>query len=168
MRNSKFLQEAADNCAKEHGFLCASYRGCSGEQLIYEPLCSNSENNPCIPTYILICKYDIEFLQGMEYGDTLDGIKKRDFSMGRSIYKALYQKFQAKNFECKDEESEEHSIVVSQLGPKKPWINKNILYDYLEIAHRLGMKVKLYPNKEKCIDNDGNWMYHVELRSLCV
>ena len=164
MRNNKKSQAIADNYAKEHGFLCASYRGCSGEALIYEPLCSNSENNPCVPTYILIRKNKKEFLQGMEYEDTLDGIKIRDFFKGRCLYKTLYQKFQAKNFECEDEESEEHSIVVSQLGPKKPWINKNILYDYLEIAQRLGMKATLYPNREECIDDDGYWMYHVELR----
>jgi len=78
----------------------------------------------------------------------------------------LYHKFQKKNFECDNEDSEEHSIVVSQLGPKKPWINKNILYDYLETAERLGMKVKLNPNREKSIDDEGDWMFHVELRNL--
>ena len=68
--------------------------------------------------------------------------------------------------ECDNEKSEEYSIVVSQLGPKKPWINKSILYDYLEIAERLGMKVELNPNMKESIDDEGNWMYHVELRNL--
>lgn len=163
MRNSKKSQALADICAKEHGFFCASYRGCSAAELIYEPLNSNSENNPCIPTYILICGNEAMYVQGMEYVDVLDDVKTRDFKEGRNIFNALYRKFQEKNFEC---DSEEHSVVVSQLGPKKPWINKEVLYDYLEVAERLGMKVELYPNRKESIDNDGNWMYHVELRNL--
>ena len=35
MRNSKKAQALADNCAKAHGFFCASYRGCSSEELVY-------------------------------------------------------------------------------------------------------------------------------------
>lgn len=168
MRNSKKSQALADICAKEHGFFCASYRGCSAEELVYVPLNSNSENNPSIPTYIFIRGNESEYVQGLEYVDVLDDVKTRDFKEGRNIFNALYRKFQEKKFECDNEESAEHSIVVSQLGPKKPWINKNILYDYLEIADRLGMKLELYPNKEKSIDDEGNWMYHVELRNLCV
>lgn len=166
MRNSKKSQALADNCAKAHGFLCASYRGCTEKELIYEPLCSNSENNPRIPIIILIREYKTEYIRGWECFPFLDGIRIRKFKKGRTIYNSLYHKFQKKNFECDNEDSEEHSIVVSQLGPKKPWINKNILYDYLETAERLGMKVKLNPNREKNIDDEGNWMFHVELRNL--
>lgn len=166
MRNSKKAQALADNCAKAHGFFCASYRGCSSEGLVYEPLSSNSENNPRIPTYIFICGNETEYVQGIEYVEVLDGIKIRYFKNGRRIYNTLYRKFQEKNFECDSEESEEHSIVVSQLGPKKPWINKYVLYDYLEIAERLGMKVMLNPNKEESIDEEGNWMYHAELKNI--
>jgi len=54
--------------------------------------------------------------------------------------------------------------VVSQLGPKKSWINKDVLYDYLEVAVRFGMKVELVPNKKRSIDDEGNWMYHIEMR----
>lgn len=164
MRNSKKEQALADNCAKAHGFICASYRGCSEEALVYVPLCGNSENNPCIPTYILVRGNEVEYVQGMEYIDVLDGVKIRDFKKGRKIYKTLYRKFQEKNFECDYEESDEHSIVISQLGPKKPWINKYVLYDYLEVAERLDLKVELNPNREECIDKDGNWMCHVELK----
>ena len=159
-------KEIADNCAKAHGFFCASYRGCSEEEMIYEPLCSNSENNPHVPSFVLITKEGVQYLHGMEYIDVLDGVRLREFRRGREIYNSLYRKFQEKNFDCEDNESEEHSVVVSQLGPKKPWINKEVLYDYLEVAERLGMKVKLYPNREESIDNEGNWMYHVELKNL--
>lgn len=134
MRNSKKAQALADKCAKEHGFFCASYRGCSAEELVYVPLNSSSENNPTIPTYILIRDNETEFVQGIEYVDVLDGVKIINFKNGHRIFNKLYRRFQEKNFECDNEESEEYSIVVSQLGPKKPWINKSILYDYLEIA----------------------------------
>ena len=160
MRNCKKSQALADNCAKAHGFICASYRGCLKEELIYVPMCSNSENTPRIPAYIFIRGSETEYVQGMEYVDFLDGVRIRDFKNGRKIYNTLYRKFQEKNFECDCVESEEHSIVVSQLGPKKPWINKYVLYDYLEIAERLGMKIELH---HKCIDNEGNWMCHVKL-----
>lgn len=166
MKHNSFTQSLADKCAKANGFFCASYRGCSAEELIYEPLNSNSENNLRIPTFILIRGNKTEYVQGMEYIDVLDGVKIRDFKEGRNIFNALYRKFQEKNFECDSEESEEHLVVVSQLGPKKPWINKEVLYDYLEVAERLGMKVELYPNREESIDNEGNWMYHVELKNL--
>ncbi|MBR6141320.1 MAG: hypothetical protein IKQ37_06120 [Bacteroidaceae bacterium] len=165
MRNSKKTQAIADNCAKAHGFFCASYRGCSEEELIYVPLCSNSENNPHVPSYILIRSNVAQYVQGMEYIDVLDGVRLRDFRRGREIYKSLYRIFQEKDFECEDYESEKHSIVVSQLIKPKPWINRQILYDYLEVAERLGMKVELHLNSE-CIDSDGNWLYHVELKIL--
>lgn len=163
MKHNRITQSLVDKCAIAHGFFCASYRGSSEEELIYEPLCSNSENNPRIPTYILIHGNETEYVQGMEYVDVLEGVKIRDFKEGRRIFNTLYRKFQEKSFECDSEESEEHSIVISQLGPKKPWISKNILYDYLEIAERFEMKAELKPNKEDCIDDEGNWMYHVEL-----
>lgn len=163
MRNSKKAQALADNCAKAHGFFCASYRGCSSEDLVYEPLNSNSENNPRIPTYIIIRGSEAEYVQGMEYMDVLDGVRIRDFKNGRKIYNTLYRKFQEKNFECNEEEAEEHSIVISQLGPKKPEVNKYVLYDYLEIAERFGMKVELHIN-ENFMDDEGNWICHVELR----
>ena len=73
MRNSKKAQALADNCAKAHGFFCASYRGRSSEELVYEPLNSNSENNPRIPSYIIIRGSEAEYVQGMEYMDVLDG-----------------------------------------------------------------------------------------------
>ena len=163
MRNSKKAQALADNCAKAHGFFCASYRGCSSEELVYEPLNSNSENNPRIPTYIIIRGSEAEYVQGMEYMDVLDGVRIRDFKNGRKIYNTLYRKFQEKNFECNEEEAEEHSIVISQLGPKKPEVNKYVLYDYLEIAERFGMKVELHIN-ESFMDDEGNWICHVELK----
>ena len=163
MRNSKKAQALADNCAKAHGFFCASYRGCSSEELVYEPLNSNSDNNPRIPTYIIIRGSEAEYVQGMEYMDVLDGVRIRDFKNGRKIYNTLYRKFQEKNFECNEEEAEEHSIVISQLGPKKPEVNKYVLYDYLEIAERFGMKVELHIN-EKFMDDEGNWICHVELK----
>ncbi|MCR5850402.1 MAG: hypothetical protein K6G92_06790 [Bacteroidaceae bacterium] len=165
MRNSKKTQALADNCAKAHGFFCASYRGCSEEELIYVPLCSNSENNPHVPSFILITKEGVQFIQGMEYIDVLDGVRLRAFRRGREIYNSLYRKFQEKNFDCDEdnsEESEEYSIVVSQMIKPKPWIAAHILYDYLEVAARLEMKVCLYPNKER-IDGNQNWIYHVEL-----
>ena len=163
MRNSKKTQAIADNCAKAHGFFCASYRGCSEEELIYVPLCSNSENNPQVPSFILIRSNVAQYVQGMEYIDVLDGVRLRDFRRGREIYKSLYRKFQEKDFECEDCESEEHSIVISQLIYPKPWLSRQILYDYLEIAERLGMKVELHPNNG-CIDFEGNWVYHAELK----
>lgn len=166
MRNSRKNQILADNFAKSLGFFCASYRGRSSEDLVYEPLSSNSENNPRIPTYIFIRGNETEYVQGMEYVAVLDGIKIRDFKNGRRIFNILYRKFQEKNFECENEEWEEHSIVVSQLGPKKPWINKYVLYDYLEIAERLEMKVVLKPNRGGSIDKEGNWLYHAELKSI--
>ena len=99
----------------------------------------------------------------MEYMDVLDGVRIRDFKNGRKIYNTLYRKFQEKDFECNEEEAEEHSIVISQLGPKKPEVNKYVLYDYLEIAERFGMKVELHIN-ENFMDDEGNWICHVELK----
>lgn len=165
MRNTKKTQAIADECAKAHCFICASYRGCKDEELIYVPLSSNSENIPQDPTFIIISKQFVQFVHGVEYYDVLDGLKLRDFRRGREIYKSLYRKFQEKNFDCDEdnsEESEEYSIVVSQMIKPKPWIAAHILYDYLEVAARLEMKVCLYPNKER-IDGNQNWIYHVEL-----
>lgn len=162
MRNSYKTQSLADNCAKAHGFFCASYRGCSEEELIYVPLCSNSENNAHVPSFILISKEGVQYIQGMEYIDVLDGVRLRDFRRGREIYKSLYRKFQEKNFDCEENEQEEHSIVVSQLIKPMPWISRQILYDYLEVAERLGLKAELHPNRENT-DCDGNWKCHVEL-----
>ena len=84
----------------------------------------------------------------------MNSFKIRNFKNGHRIFNTLYRRFQEKNFECDNEKSEEYSIVVSQLGPKKPWINKSILYDYLEIAERLGMKVELNPNMKESIDDE--------------
>ena len=82
------------------------------------------ENNPCIPTYILVSDNGSEYVQGKEFSDVLLGVRLRDFRKGREIYDALYRKFQNKNFECENNESGEHSIVVSQLIKPKPWIDK--------------------------------------------
>lgn len=166
MKPYKKTQTIADNCAIEHGFLCASYRGSVGNAMIYVPLCSNSEVNPKEPTYIIVEDGEAKYLQGIDI-DVLAGAHIRDFKKGRKIYKNLYRKLQEKNFECDDDESEEHSIVVSLLIKPRPWINRNVLYDYLEVAERLGLKIELHPNSA-CTDIDGNWKYHVELRKLCV
>ena len=102
MRNTKKTQAIADECAKAHCFICASYRGCKDEELIYVPLSSNSENIPQDPTFIIISKQFVQFVHGVEYYDVLDGLKLRDFRRGREIYKSLYRKFQEKDFECED------------------------------------------------------------------
>lgn len=164
MENNSTIQALADRCAREHGYICASYRGCSNVEFVFEPLYSNSEHNPTIPTYILVTENGADYVQGFEYQDVLDGIEIREFTEGRRIYDRLYRKFQEKNFECDEnnsEESEEHSIVISQMMPK-PWIAAHILYDYLEVAERLEMKACLYPNKER-IGGNQNWIYHIEL-----
>lgn len=96
MRNSKKAQALADNCAKAHGFFCASYRGCSSEELVYEPLNSNSENNPRISTYIIIRGSEAEYVQGMEYMDVLDGVRIRDFKNGRKIIIRFIASFKRK------------------------------------------------------------------------
>ena len=157
MRNNKQNQTLADKCAQEHGFLCASYRGYSDNKLIYAPRCSNSENNPIIPTYIIVCENEADFVQGIEYTDFLEGAKIRDFKKGRSIYKALSIKNPVNDDR---EEWEERYVVMSIIGPK-PDLPKKLLYDYLEVAERMGMKVRIRYGIE--LDLEDNYIYHIEL-----
>ena len=163
MRNTKESQASADKCAREHGFLCASYRGISNDGIIYEPRYSNSGIKLEEPTYIIINDAGTEFVSGLEYFDVLDSVKLRRFSKGKTIYKSLYQKIQEDNFICNDENNDEYDIVVSQMVMPEPWIEKNILYDYLEIADRLGMKLVLNPDCE-LINGNAIWKYNAILQ----
>ena len=67
LRHNKYLQEKADRCAKEHGFLCANYIGKRGDMFVYEPVeMGREEPKKEFPDVITIKNNRVQHHKSME------------------------------------------------------------------------------------------------------
>ena len=163
IRNNKHIQELADKCAQKHGYFCASYLGRKGDSFIYAPHYSDNEPR-CegLPPVIVIKDDKATFIMGIESFDIFNNLKFRDYKKGRSIFREYERKMMENDF-ASDEEREYISEIVNNQRPgyEVP-VEKSELYDYLEIADRLNMKIELKPCEYSMGRNDG-WEYYIEL-----
>lgn len=163
IRNNKHIQEQADLCAQEYGYFCASYLGRKGDLFVYAPKEKVSEIKCTdLPPVITIKGNIVSFVTGMQSLDILGGLKFRDYKKGRHIFKEYERKVMANDFSSDKEQEYITEIVNNQHPGYEVPVSKNELYEYLEIANRLGMILKLVPYEWCKTRNDG-WAYYVEL-----
>jgi len=163
IRNNKLIQELADKCAQENGYFCASYLGRKGVLFVYAPKEKASEIKCTdIPPVITIKGYRVSFVNGMQSFEIIEGLKFRDYKKGRQIFKEYERKVMANDFSSFEEKEYISEIVYNQHPGYEVPVPKTQLYEYLEIANRLGMKLKLVPYEWCKTKNDG-WAYYVEL-----
>lgn len=163
IRNNKHIQEQADKCAQEYGYFCASYLGRKGESFIYTPC--YSDNKPrCVglPAVIVVKDFEAVFIMGMESFEIFDDLKFRDHRKGRSIFKEYERKVMEDNFSSGEEREYISEIVNNQRPGYDVPVEKSDLYNYLEIADRLNMKIELKPY-EWCMERNDGWEYYIQL-----
>ena len=163
IRNNKHIQELADKCAQENGYFCASYLGRKVDTFIYAPTEKSSEIRCTdIPPVITIKGNMVSFVTGMQSIEMLEGMKFRDYKKGRLIFREFERKVLNDDFVSDEEREYVSEIVYNQRPGYEVPVPKTELYNFLEIADRLGMKLKLMPYEWCKTRNDG-WAYYVEL-----
>lgn len=163
IRSNKHIQELADRCAREKGYFCASYLGRKGEQFIYAPRYKDCEPR-CedLPPVIVVSNDEANFVMGMESFEIFNNLKFRDYKKGRSIFREYERKVMQDEFVSDEEREYIREIVNNQRPGYDIPVPKTELYEYLEIADRLNMKIKLKPCNY-CRDRNDGWVYYMEL-----
>ncbi len=165
MRHNNKIQQIADECAKENGYLCALYLGKIGEEtFVYKPMEANSELR-CegLCKWIVVRGGKAEFLRCLTY-EPLEGLKRRDFKKGRE----MYRKYRDIWFDQKSstEEERQYAATIVHLVEGFCYDGGNVepttMYQYLEIAGRLNMKITSVPDPSTMDRCDG-WEYYIQL-----
>ena len=163
IRNNKHIQKLADKCAQENGYFCASYLGRKGDMFIYAPTEKTSEIKCTdLPPVITIKDNKVSFVTGMQSIEILQGLKFRDYKKGRLIFREYERKLKNDDFTSNEEREYVSEIVYNQHPGYDVPVPKTELYNFLEIADRLDMKLELEPYEWCKTRNDG-WVYYVEL-----
>ena len=162
MRLTKDIQRAADERARKEDYFCAAYYGWDEEKFYFIPMFADSQERTLgIFTYIVVKDGKARIHRGLNYGG-LDGIRKRDFTKGRAIYREFERKYDNDDF-ANDEEREYISAIIQNQRPSYEMaVDRGTLYEYLEIADRFRMKLELVPEPHTMERNDG-WEYYVKL-----
>lgn len=103
------------------------------------------------------------FVMDIESFTYLNDLKFRDYKRGRAIYCEFEQKYDQDDFANKEEREYISSIVENQRSDHESAVNKGTLYDYLEIAERFNMKLKLKAEKWHMAGKDV-LEYYLELK----
>ena len=165
MRLTKEIQTLADERARKEGYFCASYYGRDEEKLIFIPMYADSQERCTgLFTYIVVKDGKARIHRGLNYNG-LAGIRKRDFSRGRNIYREFEKKYDSDNFANEEEAEYIRAIVENQSPSYDVPVDKSTLYEYLEIAERFGMKLVLKVEEHSRERTDG-WVYYVVLKEF--
>ncbi len=162
MRLTKEIQRAADERARKEDYFCASYYGRDEEKFYFIPMFADSQERTLgLFTYIVVKGGIARIHRGLNYGG-LDGIRKRDFTKGRAIYREFERKYDNDDFINEEEREYISAIVQNQRPSYEVAVDRSTLYEYLEIADRFGMKLELVPEPHTMERNDG-WEYYLKL-----
>ena len=165
MRLNKDIQKLADERARKEGYFCASYYGRDGEKFIFLPMRADSqERTEGLFVYIVVKGMKARIHRGLNYNG-LAGIKRRYFYRGRAIYREFERKYDQDDFANDEERAYISEIVQNQRPGYDIAVVKSVLYDYLEIAERFGMKLILEVEEWSKERNDG-WVYYLVLKEF--
>lgn len=162
---AKDPQTIADMCARKCGYFCASLLGEYDQALAFSPRYKCAEALPepeGLPLVILIEAGEARVVQGSESFEVLDKIRYRDYERGRAIFKEYERKVDENDFKTKKERDYITEIVEHRRPGYDVPVDEETLYDYLEIAERLGMKLRFKPN-DVCSKRTDGWMYDIVL-----
>ena len=153
----------ADKCAQENGYFCALYLGKKGDAFVYDVI----REICCVeclglPSVILIDNNKAYMCNGWEGMEILSETKFRDLKKGRAIYKEFVRKVEHNDFSSRTECKYITEIVENQKPSYDCPVPKDKLYEYLEIADRFGMRLKLEPY-DWCKDRHDGWVYYLKL-----
>lgn len=161
---NKEIQALADAEVRKYGYFCASYLGRKGEEFVFATRYSDSEPRlEGLPNVVVIKDMEARYIHDIESFHYLD-IPFRDYARGHAIYRDYERKVAEDDFANEAERRRISDIVHNQMPGYDVPVPKDQLYDYLEIAERLGLKAVLTPcegSMERC---DG-WEYCIRLSS---
>ncbi len=165
MRHNKKIQALADAEAQKEGYLCASYAGRFDETFVYYPRYTDSYPRCTgLPELILVEGDKAWSVCGFESFEIMDRYRDRDYAKGRAILREYVRKFKEAEFANDEERHYITEIVITT--PEFSFyhcpIELQTMYDYLEIADRLNMKVTIEPIPETMDRCDG-WEYYIQL-----
>lgn len=144
MQHNKHTQELADKCAQVHGYLCANYFGKQNDRLIYEAFHKKKpfKKGPWYPPIIVIDADKMEFMYDDRVDDILGKIRFRPLTKGKNIYNKFVRKLEQNDFSSKAERNYVTQIVNFQQSDMRNMLDEADLFEYLEIAERLDLKLK--------------------------
>lgn len=177
MKVTKDIIRLADEQARKYGYLCASYLGRYKDTFVFA--CRQSTSSPfCTEyrflgrTFILYSNLVLVRNGEAHYCSSEDKKKRycrnlhfRDFAKGRAIYRTYERQYDENDFASEEERENIRNIVENQRTLYERPIPKRELYEYLELASRLGMKPRLVVDinsmEKHLIDG---WEYHIHLK----
>lgn len=166
MRLNKAIQKLADDSAQEGGYFCASYLGRIEDEFVFSTRYSDSEPR-CegLPSLVIVKDGIAQLVMDVESFHYLNKVNFRNYRKGRTIYRKFERKVDEDNFSSIEERDYITEIVMNQQRPGYDVpIEKETLYDYLEIADRFGLMLDLVPMDYSMSQNDG-WEYFLRLKS---
>lgn len=148
MKLNKQIIALADECARKVGYFCASYLGRKDDEFIFATRYADSmERTEGLPALVIVRNMQARFVMDIESFTYLNDLKFRDYKRGHTIYCEFEQKYDQDDFANKEEREYIGSIVENQRSDNESAISKDTLYDYLEIAERFNLKLKLKAEK---------------------
>lgn len=141
MRYNKEIQKLADQCAQEEDYLCASYLGQYKNSFVFEPM--YEDNSPrCTGFPCLIFVQDGVAALWQEL-DLCSVYKKTHYrgAAGRRIVERYRRMIRLNNFRSEEHRNYICSIIVYL---NSPFASKTQLYQYVEIAERLGKRLEFF------------------------
>lgn len=138
-RLTKKIQILADQGAKDMGYLCASYIGRKGDTFVFSPRYSNNiPRTTGLPCVIWVEDGQMKSVQDFLSFDILHGVRHREYKKGKRLYEKMKQKVESPN--CTPIDKAYFLPIIHGLDGGHS-IYKDELYDYLEIADRLNMRL---------------------------
>lgn len=136
---TKTIQTLADRRAQQMGYLCASYMGRKGDMFVFSP--RHTDNVPRttgLPCVIWVENGEVSSAQDFFSFDIMHGIRMRGYKKGKRLYEEMKQDME--NPDCSHLDKEYLLPIIHCIDGGLS-IYKDELYDYLEIADRLNMRL---------------------------
>lgn len=165
------LQPIADECAKKNGWAFAQIYGKRENEYVFKPFPDSSE--PMVTGLYFAIFIDIDSMtprveQNILLNELFENCKKIRSRKGERIFAKKIEKLHANALKGKERDFWNDILSAVNPGYDVP-INLEDIYDYLDAANRLNLKLKIVPDRdfqkggareEQC---DG-WTYHIELK----
>lgn len=166
LQNTPAKQALADKKAQEgEFFLFADYVGINDAKLVYQAMHEDSEPR-CegFPILILIdAEGNVSETVGLEGLEIINEMRHRDYRKGREIFRRYKKALEDHEPLKKSERDYYFEIVrmVDGIGYDCP-VNATTVYQFLEAAERLGMRLEFRP-EPFVMDRLDGWEYYIAL-----
>lgn len=166
----RILQPIADECAKKNGWAFAQIYGKRENEYVFTPCMDSSEQMKTGLYFAIFIDSDsmtARVEQNILLNELFDNCKKIRSRRGQRIFEKKKSEYEAGLMKGREAACWGDIIGSVSIGYDVP-IEKKVLFDYIDAAARLNLKLKIVPDRDfqkggarehQC---DG-WCYHIEL-----